>query len=90
MNVFNLLAGSSRRSLFCNIRRRRACYFIFEEEEDAERYLGLLIDNATDTNLPELEINETDIDIASKICENKGYCYTIVTPNDFIIPPTNT
>jgi Protein of unknown function (DUF3110) len=62
----------------------------FEEEEDAERYLGLLIDNDTDTNLPELEINETDIDIASKICENKGYCYTIVTPNDFIIPPTNT
>ena len=60
--------------------------FFFEEEEDAERYLGMLEAN-DDNELPDLDIVEVDIDIASKVCEDKGYCYTVVTPDDVVVPP---
>lgn len=60
--------------------------FFFEEEEDAERYLGMLEAN-DDSELPDLDIVEVDIDIASKVCEDKGYCYTVVTPDDVVVPP---
>lgn len=60
--------------------------FFFEEEEDAERYLGML--EANDENeLPDLDIVEVDIDIAAKVCEDKGYCYTVVTSDDVVVPP---
>lgn len=61
--------------------------FFFEEEEDADRYLGML--EANDEDLPELMIVEVDVDLATKMCESKGYCYTIVTPDDVVIPPKN-
>jgi len=60
--------------------------FFFEEEEDAERYLGMLEAN-DDEELPDLDIAEVDIDIATKVCEDKGYCYTVVTSNDVVVPP---
>jgi hypothetical protein len=60
--------------------------FFFEEEEDAERYLGLL-EAHENNHLPELDIVQVDIDIASKVCEDRGYCYTVVTPDDVVVPP---
>jgi hypothetical protein len=62
--------------------------FFFEEEEDAERYL-ILLEAHDDNDLPELDIVEVDIDIATKVCEDKGYCYTVVTPDDVVVPPQN-
>jgi len=61
--------------------------FFFEEEDDAERYLGMLEANDDEEELPELDIYEIDLDIAAKVCEDKGYCYTVVTPDDFVVPP---
>jgi len=60
--------------------------FFFEEEEDAERYL-ILLEAADDQDLPDLDIIEVDIDIASKVCEDKGYSYTVVTADDLVVPP---
>ena len=55
----------------------------FEEREDAERYLYLLeADDVTD-----LTVMEVDPDIVALNCDNFGYNYTIVTPDDFIVPP---
>jgi hypothetical protein len=62
--------------------------FFFEEEEDAERYL-MLLEAADDEDFPDLDIAEVDIDIASKVCEDKGYSYTIVTSDDLVVPPKN-
>jgi hypothetical protein len=62
--------------------------FFFEEEEDAERYL-ILLEAHDDNDLPELDIVEVDIDIATKVCEDKGYSYTVVTPDDLVVPPKN-
>lgn len=60
----------------------KALYF-FEEEDDAERYAGLL--EAED--YPEMSVVEVDDDMAIKTCEVYGYNYVIITPNEFVIPP---
>lgn len=60
----------------------KALYF-FEEEDDAERYAGLL--EAED--YPEMSVVEVDDNMAIKTCEMYGYNYVIITPNEFVIPP---
>jgi uncharacterized protein (DUF2344 family) len=62
--------------------------FFFEEEDDADRYL-MMLEAHDDNDLPELDIVEVDIDIATNVCEDKGYCYTVVTPDDVVVPPKN-
>tara|TARA_R100000005_G_C4979867_1_gene189932 strand:+ start:422 stop:691 length:270 start_codon:yes stop_codon:yes gene_type:complete len=61
--------------------------FFFEEEDDADRYLMQLEQHEDHQDLPEMTVVEVDIDIASKVCEDKGYHYTVVTPDDVIVPP---
>ena len=61
--------------------------YLFEEEDDAERYLMQLEQHEDHQDLPEMTVVEVDIDIASKVCEDKGYHYTVVTPDDVIVPP---
>ena len=57
--------------------------YFFEEEDDAERYLGLL--EADD--YPPMKIVEIEKDLAIKACKLYNYQYYIVTPIDFVIPP---
>jgi hypothetical protein len=57
---------------------------IFEDTDDAERYAGLL----EAEGLPRLEVTEIDDQQAIQACESFGYNYVIITPNDFVIPPT--
>lgn len=60
----------------------KALYF-FEEEDDAQRYAGLL--EAED--YPEMSVIEVEDENAIKTCELYGYKYVIITPNEFVIPP---
>jgi hypothetical protein len=62
----------------------KALYF-FEEEDDAERYSGLLMAE----DYPEMTVIEVDDEMAIKTCEMYGYNYVIITPNEFVIPPRN-
>lgn len=57
--------------------------YLFLEAEDAERHSELL---AAD-DYPEMSVVEVDDDVAIHICEENGYSYCIVTPEDIIIPP---
>lgn len=57
--------------------------YLFEDEDDAERYAGLL--EAED--YPEMSTVEVDDELAIKTCEMYGYNYVIITPNEFVIPP---
>ena len=70
--VYSVLNNNKKKTVQC-----------FEEREDAERYLYLL--EAEDTL--GLEVLEVDPDIVALNCDNFGYNYTIVTPDDFVIPP---
>ena len=57
--------------------------YLFEEEYDAVRYALMLEDNG----FPEMHVIEIEDDIMIKTCEMHDYRYTIITPNDIVIPP---
>lgn len=62
---------------------------MFEDEDDAERYLGLLLANSLDsTEHHELEVTDVDEDTVIKNCQLYGYNYCIITPEDIVFPPT--
>ena len=58
--------------------------YLFEEEDDAERYVMML----EEQDYPEMNILEVEDKLMIKTCENHGYVYTIITPDDIVIPPT--
>ena len=57
---------------------------MFEEEDDAVRYVDHL--RATDYT-DELEILEVDTETIAMNCNSYGYQYSIVSKNDLVIPP---
>ena len=57
---------------------------IFVEEDDADRYVMALAD---DEENPELEVVETEPDHIIHACRSQGQRFSIITPDDFIIPP---
>tara|TARA_A100001201_G_scaffold20073_1_gene22511 strand:+ start:708 stop:983 length:276 start_codon:yes stop_codon:yes gene_type:complete len=59
--------------------------FLFEEEDDAERYAMMLEDQEEAT----MDIVEVDDELALKTCKHYSYKYAIITPNDIVIPPKN-
>ena len=65
-------------------KKREKVLFLFEEEDDAERYVMML---ETQNNYDEIEAVEIDPDLAIKTCIVKGVNYAIITKNDFVVPP---
>jgi hypothetical protein len=59
--------------------------FFFEEEDDAVRYAMLLEEDPEYEK--EMEVVEVDDEMAIRTCTMYNYKYTVVTPNDIIIPP---
>ena len=59
---------------------------IFEEEDDALRYIGLL----EAEGYPSLDIIEADSELISITCETLGYNYCVITSNDFVLPPNTS
>jgi hypothetical protein len=57
--------------------------FLFEQEDDAERYAMQLEDNEG----VEMEVVEVDEEVAIKACEVYNYKYTVITADDIVIPP---
>ena len=57
---------------------------LFVEEDDADRYVMQL---AEDEDNPELEVLETEADFIINSCRSQGQKYSIITPDDLIIPP---
>ena len=57
--------------------------YLFEEEDDAMRYAMML----EEEGYPEMHVIEIEDDVMVKTCELHGYQYTIITPNDIVIPP---
>ena len=57
--------------------------YIFEEEDDADRYAMML----EDEDYPEMHVLEVEDEVIIKTCKIHGYNYTVITPNDIVIPP---
>ena len=60
--------------------------FMFEEEDDAERYAMLL---NTDEEDKVMRVIEVDDSLAIMTCKRYNYKYVVITPNDILIPPKN-
>ena len=58
---------------------------LFEEPEDAERF-GVLLDA---DDFPSMSIVEVDSESMIEMCEKSVYNYTVVSPNELIIPPSH-
>ena len=63
--------------------------FLFEEEDDAVRYAMMLEDSDTDPYSREMDVIEVDDELALKTCKMHNYKYSVITPDDFVIPPKN-
>ena len=59
--------------------------YLFEQEDDATRFAMMLEDSE---DYPEMNIMEVEDEIMIKTCEIHGYTYTVITPDDIVIPPT--
>ena len=62
---------------------REQILYLFEEEDDAVRYAMMLEENGS----PEMHVIEIEDEVMIKTCEIHDYRYTIITPNDVVIPP---
>ena len=57
--------------------------FLFEDEEDAERYAMHLEEDEEAS----MDVVEVDDNLAILTCKRYNYKYAVVTPNDIVIPP---
>jgi len=60
--------------------------FMFEDEDDAERYAMLMNTDEEDGDLSVIEVDDA---LAIMTCKRYNYKYAVITPNDIVIPPTN-
>ena len=59
--------------------------FMFQEEDDAERY-KLMLETDEDSEMNVIEIDDA---LAIMTCKRYNYKYAVITPNDIVIPPKN-
>ena len=57
--------------------------YLFEQHDDAMRFAMQL----EDKDYPEMNVMEVEDEIMIKTCETHGYNYTVITPDDIVIPP---
>ena len=60
--------------------------FLFEEEDDADRYADLI---SVEEDYPEMSVIEVDDFVAMRACEMHDYMYNIIRPDDIVVPPKN-
>ncbi len=59
--------------------------YLFEDEDDAIRYAMMLEEDG----YPEMHVIEIEDEVMIKTCELHDYQYTIITPDDIVVPPDN-
>ena len=60
---------------------------MFVDKDDADRYYEMLV---AANYKRKLTVTEVEEDTVKDNCRNYGYQFTIITPDDFVIPPPNT
>ena len=58
--------------------------FMFEEEDDAERYAMMMNDEEDNASLNVIEIEDA---LAIRTCKMYYYKYAVITPNHIVVPP---
>jgi hypothetical protein len=60
---------------------------IFQEEDDAERYLQML---HYDQDYPRMQIVEMEDHVIIGVCQERLQPFSIITPDDLLIPPDDS
>ena len=60
--------------------------YLFQEEDDATRYAMMLEEDG----YPEMHVIEIEDEVMIKTCQMHGYQYTLITPDDIVIPPISS
>ena len=58
---------------------------IFQIEDDADRYLTML----EDRDYPAMTVVEMEEHVIIGACQDRGQKFSIITPDDFLIPPND-
>ena len=61
--------------------------FLFEQQDDATRYALML--EVDEVYQKPMEVIEVDTELAINTCKRYNYKYSIITPDDLVIPPKN-
>ena len=59
---------------------------IFQLKDDADRYLLQLQENVS---YPKIEVVEMEDHVIIDACQQRGQPFTVITPDDLLIPPDN-
>ena len=59
---------------------------IFQIEDDADRYLTML----EDRDYPAMTVVEMEDHVIIGACQDRGQRFSIITPDDFLIPPDDS
>tara|TARA_B100001063_G_scaffold242770_1_gene272098 strand:- start:1438 stop:1710 length:273 start_codon:yes stop_codon:yes gene_type:complete len=57
--------------------------YLFQQQDDATRYAMMLEESGS----PEMNVIEVEDEVMLKTCILHEYKFTIITPNDIVIPP---
>ena len=60
--------------------------FMFEEKDDAERYAMQLMEQGD----PDMVVISIKDNVAFAACERTGTRYTVISPDDIVIPPPSS
>jgi len=60
--------------------------FLFEKEDDAERYAMQLNENEGS----DMVVIDVDAKLAIRTCKMYNYKYAVITPDDIVIPPRSS
>tara|TARA_B100001063_G_C16735356_1_gene541695 strand:- start:1199 stop:1459 length:261 start_codon:yes stop_codon:yes gene_type:complete len=79
------LDGKEAEGAYAIQHKKERTLLIFSELEDAERFVGLL--EADD--FPPMSTVKVDAETMIEMCESTGHNYTVIQPNELIIPPSH-
>ena len=57
--------------------------YLFQEEDDATRFAMMLEED----DYPEMHVIEIEDEVMLNVCKMQGYDYSIITPDDIVVPP---
>ena len=60
---------------------------IWTEEDDVDRYILMMEE---DPDYPPMQVVEMDDHVIIGMCQERGQRFSIITPDDFLIPPDDS
>ena len=74
-----------REFILSMMNRKIVSYQYLQIEDDADRYLTML----EDRDYPAMTVVEMEDHVIIGACQDRGQRFSIITPDDFLIPPND-